>query len=220
MPVNGTPNNGGSLNSRFRIGRARRGVEALELRLAGHSFAEIGRRMGVSGARAFALVRGELDRLNAQRSEDATELRAIEEARLDKLLSAVWDAALAGDLKAVSTALAILQRRARLLGLDLEPDMLPREEVRRLAGELAEMVSSAVREEVHDPGTLRRIRDRLSEIIGVGVVVEADPPPEPAAAAGNGQAGNGQVVPYGLRELPPGGDNDPEAEGDDVRPLF
>jgi hypothetical protein len=112
-------NAGGSRTSRFRIARAKRGAEALELRLAGLSYAEIGRRMGVSPQRAFTLVSEELARINAKRAEAAAEVTRIELERLDRLLAAVWPQAESGELPAVDRVLQIMQRRARLLGIDL-----------------------------------------------------------------------------------------------------
>jgi hypothetical protein len=82
---------GGAKTSRFRIARARRGIEALELRLKGLSYADIGGRMGVSAPRAFQLVSSELARLNGKRAEAAAEVTRIEIERLDRLLAAVID---------------------------------------------------------------------------------------------------------------------------------
>jgi hypothetical protein len=50
--------------------------------------------------------------------EDVDQLRQLENDRLDYLLNAVWDNALAGDYKAVEACLKIMTRRAKLLGLD------------------------------------------------------------------------------------------------------
>jgi hypothetical protein len=119
MAGKGRPNPGGSKTSRFRIARARRGTEALELRLAGHSYAEIGGRMGVSAPRAFKLVSDELARLNGRRAEAAAEVTRVELERLDRLLAAVWPKAVQGDLPSMDRVLSIMQRRARLLGIDL-----------------------------------------------------------------------------------------------------
>jgi hypothetical protein len=44
----------------------------------------------------------------------------LEEERLDALLAAVWEKALAGDGPAIDRALAIMARRARLRGIDAE----------------------------------------------------------------------------------------------------
>ena len=53
------------------------------------------------------------------READAVEdHRSLELARLDALQTAVWDAAMAGDVKAVGMVLRIIEQRSRLLGLD------------------------------------------------------------------------------------------------------
>ena len=54
--------------------------------------------------------------------DDIDQLRQLENDRLDYLLNAVWDNALAGDYKAVEACLKIMARRARLLGLDTRID--------------------------------------------------------------------------------------------------
>jgi hypothetical protein len=46
------------------------------------------------------------------------EAQRLEEARLDDLQEGIWDKALAGDSRAVEVALKVLERRAKLLGLD------------------------------------------------------------------------------------------------------
>jgi hypothetical protein len=51
-------------------------------------------------------------------AEPLEEVRRLELFRLDKLLAAVWDPAMAGDIAAVDRCLAISARRSRLLGLD------------------------------------------------------------------------------------------------------
>jgi hypothetical protein len=56
------------------------------------------------------------------REENVGYLRAesvrLEEQRLDSLQDGIWDRALSGDPRAVEVALKVLERRARLLGLD------------------------------------------------------------------------------------------------------
>lgn len=51
-------------------------------------------------------------------AETSLELRALEALRLDRLQLVVWDRALAGDLRAIDSALAIMAQRAKLLGLN------------------------------------------------------------------------------------------------------
>jgi hypothetical protein len=56
--------------------------------------------------------------------QSVAEIRLLEVHRLDQLLAAVWSNAMAGDLPAVDRCLAIMYRRARLLGLDLQTGVL------------------------------------------------------------------------------------------------
>ncbi len=50
-------------------------------------------------------------------AENVDALRATEVARLDALQAAVWPAAMAGDVEAVRQVAALIEKRARLLGL-------------------------------------------------------------------------------------------------------
>jgi hypothetical protein len=101
-----------------RIGRSQRAAQALELRIAGLTFREIGKRMGFSEQRAHALVTEELSRLNAKRAEQAAAVTRLELERLDRLVKGVWVKAQAGDPAAQQCVLRCMERRAKLLGLD------------------------------------------------------------------------------------------------------
>jgi hypothetical protein len=93
----------------------------LELRRAGYTFDDIAKTVGYaspSGA-FYALSRA----LKRTLQQPANELREMETDRLDRLQAAVWPKALAGDNKAVDTILKIMDRRARLLGLDAPSKM-------------------------------------------------------------------------------------------------
>ncbi|MFT7025363.1 MAG: hypothetical protein ACJA07_004486 [Rhodococcus sp. (in: high G+C Gram-positive bacteria)] len=94
--------------------RARR---CLKLRNEGHTWAEIAEAEGYtdeSGARHAA---GRL--VDKMEVADVAEHRALEGARLDELHKAHWPAALKGDIKAAELILKILDRRARLFGLNM-----------------------------------------------------------------------------------------------------
>jgi hypothetical protein len=101
-----------------RIEAAQRRIRALDLRLEGKTFRQIGEAMGVSEQRAWRLVTFELRRLNAKRAEQATELTRLQSERIDALLAALWPKALAGESAAVARVLDLLERQARLFGLD------------------------------------------------------------------------------------------------------
>lgn len=70
---------------------------------------------------------GDIARALAERHDSSTETREqareLESQRLDRMIGAVWRQATAGDLAAVDRVLRILERRARLLGLDMATEM-------------------------------------------------------------------------------------------------
>ena len=85
------------------------------MRLAGIGYARIAEALGyVSPCVPFRAVRAAL----AQgEDESAALLRAVELARLDALQLALWPRVTRGHLRSVDGVLAIMKRRARLLGL-------------------------------------------------------------------------------------------------------
>ncbi len=92
-----------------------RKAKAVELAVEGHTYDAIAKQVGFSNrGTAYRVVRKALDE---QIAENVDELRATEVARLDALQAAVWPAAMAGDLEAVRQVTALIQKRARLLGL-------------------------------------------------------------------------------------------------------
>ena len=90
--------------------------QALALRLAGAPYARIAEQLGYRGTGgAHAAVKAAL-RKTLQ--EPADEIRTIEEERLNALLLSMWRQAQQGNQGAVDRCLKIMERRARLLGLD------------------------------------------------------------------------------------------------------
>lgn len=105
-----------SQTSARRIIARQREARAMEMRLAGHTYAEIAEALGISSVSAYQAVRRVLDRLAERTNETAEQVRKIEESRLDELLRSLWDRR--HDPKIVDRILRIMERRARLLGLD------------------------------------------------------------------------------------------------------
>jgi hypothetical protein len=90
--------------------------QALELRRSGESYQEIADRLGYANpSGAYDAVMGAL---KATLAEPAADVRRMEADRLDRLTLAAWPLATSGDLKAMDRVLSIMDRRARLLGLD------------------------------------------------------------------------------------------------------
>lgn len=97
---------------------ADRWAKALRYRRAGMSLARIAAKLGyadASGAR-YAIVEG----MKAIVREPAEEVRAMELERLDRLMLAIWPKATGKepDYDATDRVLKIMDRRAKLLGLD------------------------------------------------------------------------------------------------------
>jgi preprotein translocase subunit SecD len=93
-----------------------RQLKALELRKAGVEYGEIARALGYKWkSGAFAAVKRALHEV---KQEPCLELIKLEVERLDKMQVALWAKAQHGDYGAVDRIIRIMERRARLLGLD------------------------------------------------------------------------------------------------------
>lgn len=99
-----------------RIEAAEKRARALELRKAGATYDQIARQVGFSerGA-AYRAVQTALLEIT---QEPAQEVRQLELERLDAMLLGLWPAARKGKEGAVDRVLRIMERRAKLLGLD------------------------------------------------------------------------------------------------------
>ncbi len=96
-------------------------ITALEMRKAGATFEKIATAVGCGTTQAHRYVTQALRELAEKISETAQELRSLEAQRLDALLLGLWGKATKGDHAAVNAALRIMERRARLFGLDTLP---------------------------------------------------------------------------------------------------
>jgi hypothetical protein len=94
-------------------------VKVYELRKAGATFDEIAQVVGYSsGVTAYEAYKRVMVRLNEVLVEHAMEVRTTELGRLDTATRAIWQRVVQGDLLAIDRMLRIMERRARLLGLD------------------------------------------------------------------------------------------------------
>ena len=109
---------------------------ALQLRRRDQTYDEIAATLGIPVTTAKRWVRQEVERLEADELTKADTARRLELERLSALGVPYWHKACDGDLKSAAFYLRIMERRARLLGLDAPmkvniEDRL-REEARRL----------------------------------------------------------------------------------------
>ena len=90
--------------------------EVYRLRVIGHTYEEIASKCGYASAsgawQAYKRATEEMI------FESAEEVRQLELLRLDDMTAAIWPSALAGDLPSINVVLKIMDRRAKLLGLD------------------------------------------------------------------------------------------------------
>ena len=92
--------------------------KALELRRMGLGYEEIGQRLNLRKSQAHRLVTAALAETAAMIAAEADTLKAEELSRLDAMFQGLWTSARKGNLSAIDRALKIMERRARMLGLD------------------------------------------------------------------------------------------------------
>ena len=100
---------------------AERRNKALDMRSRGYSYTDIAKALGISRSTAHKYVTAELDKLRAETRASAAQIRSLELARLDRLWRRAEEMLADGDAdgaKAIAAAIRIMERRARLLGLD------------------------------------------------------------------------------------------------------
>jgi hypothetical protein len=96
-----------------------RHLQALELRKAGATYQVIADQLGYASPRGAH--KAVASALKATLREPADGLRELELARLDSALLAIWRRVQSGDDKAIDRLVRIMERRAKLLGLDEPP---------------------------------------------------------------------------------------------------
>lgn len=99
--------------------------QAIDLREAGASYRAMADAMGMSINGVRSLLLRACGRLVQNSKEKVDEIVAMEIRRLDKMFLAVYPAACGGDLQAIDRALRIMERRARLEGLDKPTKIAP-----------------------------------------------------------------------------------------------
>jgi hypothetical protein len=93
--------------------------KAIALRKEGSTYEEIGKTLSISTQRAHKIVTSELTRIRKETAEETDELRTLELQRLDAMFMVCYRDAQEGDYPAVDRCLKIMERRAKLLGLDM-----------------------------------------------------------------------------------------------------
>jgi hypothetical protein len=102
-----------------RIRTTEKTLRALELRKRGLNYTQIGKKLGCARSTACRYVLSELENLADKCREEAVHVRDLELQRLDDLYLIAYRAIIDGyDLAGIDRCLRIMDRRAKLLGLD------------------------------------------------------------------------------------------------------
>ena len=97
---------------------AERRQKSLDLRIAGARYRQIGAQLGVSYQTAYRDVQAALGERATLQHRKAEQLRELELERCDKMQLGLWPKVRLGDEKAVRALVAVMERRAKLSGLD------------------------------------------------------------------------------------------------------
>lgn len=102
-----------------RIRTTEKTLRALELRKRGLNYTQISKKLGCHRSTACRYVLSELENLADKCREEAAHVRDLELQRLDDLYLIAYRAIIDGyDLAGIDRCLRIMERRAKLLGLD------------------------------------------------------------------------------------------------------
>ncbi|MEO1082405.1 MAG: hypothetical protein AAFY29_22815 [Pseudomonadota bacterium] len=100
-------------------------AEAVRLRKRGKTYQFIADELGITKQSAHAAVQKAMKEIRTRRMEDTETLLTLELERLDMLLDALWDKAMNGQHMPIDRILKIMERRARLLGIDAPLKVAP-----------------------------------------------------------------------------------------------
>jgi len=82
-------------------------------------------RVGLDVSRVWRIKEACLNEVSKVVEGRAKHIRALELSRLDRIMRGLWKAVDEGDPESGRTLLKVMERRARLLGLDLQPEAAP-----------------------------------------------------------------------------------------------
>jgi hypothetical protein len=175
--------NGDGLTREFL---AERDLRIFQMRKTGTAVQEIARRFGLSTKAVNFAIQRQLSRMNQEALMAYPEVLRMELERLDSLQQSVWpltqhrkvtmddgtEVVVEPDLKAVQQALSIMDRRAKLLGMEaVNINFVSDTETTPARAVLAEVSDHAAAVDEFDPETEAR---RLIELMGMAGVLPAE----------------------------------------------
>tara|TARA_R110000824_G_scaffold392619_1_gene591138 strand:+ start:74 stop:481 length:408 start_codon:yes stop_codon:yes gene_type:complete len=101
-----------------KAAKAVRQQRALDMRMLGFSYRAIAKDCGVTEGTSYRDVQSAIASLDVIKKDKAERLRDMELMRLDHMTQRLAADVQRGDTKAITTEVRIMDRRAKLLGLD------------------------------------------------------------------------------------------------------
>lgn len=165
---------------------AERDLRIFQMRKTGTAVQEIARRFGISTKAVNFAIQRQLSRMNQEALMAYPEVLRMELERLDSLQQSVWpltqhrkiamddgtEVVVEPDLKAVQQALSIMDRRAKLLGMEaVNINFVGDGETTPARAVLAEASDHAAAVDEFDPETEAK---RLIELMGMAGVLPAE----------------------------------------------
>jgi len=164
---------------------AERDLRIFKMRQAGVASNEIARRFGLSTGAVNSAIRRQLEKLNREALMAYPEVLRLELERLDALQQAIWpltqhrkvtlddgtEVTLEPDLRAVQQVLSVMDRRARLLGMEqtnINVMVETGDQVQRAV--LAGSIEQALDKDAFSPET--EARQLLEVMAAAGVIPE------------------------------------------------
>lgn len=99
--------------------------KAFDLRKAGANYQQIGDALGMSRQGVRKTVEAAIDQLDEDVRDAAIHYRALQLERLERMHFGLWTRAINGDDNAVDRIVKIMDRQAKLLGLDSPSKFAP-----------------------------------------------------------------------------------------------
>lgn len=106
------------LGSAAMLAKIQLTMDCLDLRKRGFSIPAVAQKLGIPPAAVRQHIEDAVTSLESVKSENASQLRELDLARLDELYIPMHEKAIRGDARALQACLAIMERRARLAGMD------------------------------------------------------------------------------------------------------
>jgi len=107
-----------SKTSKERMTAAERRPKVVSMRKAGYGQREIADQLGIAVSTVCKDLQFALEEYGAATAREVSEMRALDNARIEEMIKAIWLKAKSGQVTAIDRVVKLLERRAKLNGLD------------------------------------------------------------------------------------------------------